>query len=65
MGNIGASAGLGMWLLGVLGWVQGADKYALLFGAWVAVTELIPYLGPWLGAVPQIVCRPRKRCIGV
>ncbi len=49
---IGASAGLGMWLLGVLGWVPGADKYALLFGAWVAVTELIPYLGPWLGAVP-------------
>jgi len=39
---IGASGGLGMWLLGVLGWVPGADKYALLFGAWVAVTELIP-----------------------
>jgi predicted PurR-regulated permease PerM len=49
---IGASAGLGMWLLGVLGWVPGADKYALLFGALVAVTELIPYLGPWLGAIP-------------
>ncbi|HKP19439.1 MAG TPA: AI-2E family transporter [Gaiellaceae bacterium] len=49
---IGASAGLGMWILGALGWVPGADKYALLFGAWVAVTELIPYLGPWLGAVP-------------
>ena len=49
---IGTSAGLGMWLLGVLGWVPGADKYALLFGAWVAVTELIPYLGPWLGAIP-------------
>ncbi len=49
---IGASAGLGMWVLGVLGWVPGADKYALLFGAWVAVTELIPYLGPWLGAIP-------------
>jgi putative heme transporter len=49
---IGASGGFGMWLLGVLGWVPGADKYALLFGAWVAVTELIPYLGPWLGAIP-------------
>jgi predicted PurR-regulated permease PerM len=49
---IGASAGLGMWILGALGWVPGADKYALLFGAWVAVTELIPYLGPWLGAIP-------------
>jgi predicted PurR-regulated permease PerM len=49
---IGASAGLGMWLLGITGAVDGADKYALLFGAWVAVTELIPYLGPWLGAIP-------------
>ncbi len=49
---IGASAGLGMWLLGVLGLVPGADKYALLFGGWVALTELIPYLGPWLGAIP-------------
>jgi predicted PurR-regulated permease PerM len=49
---IGASAGTGMWVLGVLGLVPGADKYALLFGAWVAVMELIPYLGPWLGAIP-------------
>ena len=49
---IGASAGLGLWLLGVSGAVPGIDRYALLFGAWVAVTELIPYLGPWLGAVP-------------
>ena len=49
---IGASAGLGMWVLGATGLVPGADKYALLFGAWVAVMELIPYLGPWLGAIP-------------
>jgi predicted PurR-regulated permease PerM len=49
---IGVSAGLGVWLLGVIGLVPGADKYALLFGLWVAFTELIPYLGPWLGALP-------------
>jgi predicted PurR-regulated permease PerM len=49
---IGTSAGVGMWVLGVTGLVPGADKYALLFGAWVAITELIPYLGPWLGAIP-------------
>jgi predicted PurR-regulated permease PerM len=52
---IGTSAGLGLWLLGTLDWVPGADRYAVLFGAWVAVTELIPYLGPWLGAVPPFV----------
>jgi predicted PurR-regulated permease PerM len=48
---IGASAGLGIWVLGVTGLVRGVDKYALLFGGWVALTELIPYLGPWLGAI--------------
>jgi predicted PurR-regulated permease PerM len=52
---IGTSAGLGLWLLGILGWVPDADRYALLFGSWVALTELIPYLGPWLGAVPPFV----------
>jgi predicted PurR-regulated permease PerM len=52
---IGTSAGLGLWILGTLGWVPGADRYAVLFGAWVAVTELIPYLGPWLGAIPPLI----------
>ena len=33
----GASAGIGMWLLGVLDLVPGADQYALLFGLWTAV----------------------------
>ena len=53
--TIGASVGVGMWLLGTLGWVTGADTYAVLFGAFAAVTELIPYLGPVLGAIPAIV----------
>jgi predicted PurR-regulated permease PerM len=52
---IGTSAGLGLWILGTLGWVPGADTYAVLFGAWVAVTELIPYVGPWLGAIPPFI----------
>ena len=49
---IGTSAGAGMWLLGVTGALPSADKYALVFGAWAAVTELIPYLGPWVGSIP-------------
>jgi predicted PurR-regulated permease PerM len=52
---IGTSAGIGLWLLGVLGWLPNGDKYALLFGAWVAITELIPYIGPWLGAIPPFI----------
>jgi predicted PurR-regulated permease PerM len=52
---IGTSAGVGLWLLGVLGWFPGGQKWALLFGAWAAVTELVPYLGPWLGSIPPFL----------
>jgi predicted PurR-regulated permease PerM len=52
---IGTSAGVGLWLFGVLGWLPHGQKYALLFGAWVAITELIPYLGPWLGSIPPLL----------
>jgi predicted PurR-regulated permease PerM len=52
---IGTSAGVALWVLGVLGWLPGGQKWALLFGAWAAVTELIPYLGPWLGSIPPFL----------
>ena len=53
---IGASAGVALWLLGTIGWLpEGFETYAILFGAWVAVAELIPYLGPWLGAIPPVL----------
>jgi predicted PurR-regulated permease PerM len=52
---IGTSAGFGLWLLAVIGLLPHAQQYALLFGAWVAVTEVIPYLGPWLGAIPPLI----------
>ena len=52
---IGVSAGLGIWILGATGLLPGADAYALLFGGWVAFTEVLPYLGPWLGAIPPVI----------
>jgi predicted PurR-regulated permease PerM len=52
---IGTSAGMGLWIFGLAGLLPNASQYALLFGAWVAVAELIPYLGPWLGAIPPLV----------
>src|ERR687896_890995 len=52
---IGTSAGIGLWLLGILGWAEGMDQYALLFGAWVGAMELIPSLGRCLGAIPPVI----------
>jgi predicted PurR-regulated permease PerM len=52
---IGATAGVGLYVLGATGLVRGADNYALLFGGWVALTEVIPYLGPWLGSIPPVI----------
>src|SRR5206468_5055521 len=43
------------YLLGVTGLVPGADRYALLFGLWTALMEVIPYIGPWLSTVPPAV----------
>jgi predicted PurR-regulated permease PerM len=52
---IGASAGLGLYAFGLAGLLPNADTYALVFGAWVALTEVLPYLGPWLGGIPPTV----------
>jgi predicted PurR-regulated permease PerM len=52
---IGTSAGVGMYVLGATGLVEGAQEYALLFGLWTAFVEVIPYIGPWLSAVPPAI----------
>ena len=52
---IGTTAGVGLWVLGAVGALPNGQRYALLFGGWVAVTEIIPYLGPWLGAIPATI----------
>jgi predicted PurR-regulated permease PerM len=52
---IGGSAGVGLWIFGMTGLLPGGEHYALLFGSWVALTEVIPYVGPWIGAVPPLV----------
>ena len=43
----GALSALVLAILGV--------PYALLLGAWVAVTALVPFLGAWLGAAPAVL----------
>ena len=48
---IGTTAGIGLWILGITGVFPGGSTYALGFGAWAAAVEIIPYVGPWLGAL--------------
>ena len=43
----GTITAVGLSILGV--------PYALLLGAWVAVTAIIPWLGAWLGAIPAVI----------
>ncbi len=55
--TIGLACGLAIWILSwdVVGvWPEGG-QYALLFGVWAGVTEVIPYIGPFLGAVPPVI----------
>jgi predicted PurR-regulated permease PerM len=48
---IGFSVGIAMELLGLLGIFPSGSRYALVFGLWAAFMEVIPYVGPWLGAL--------------
>jgi predicted PurR-regulated permease PerM len=52
---IGVSSGLGLWILGMVGLMPHGGRYAAAFGGWAGVTELIPYIGPWLGALPPVL----------
>lgn len=52
---MGISAGLAMWIAGVTGLFPEGSRYAIAFGAFYGLMELIPYLGPVLGAIPPIV----------
>jgi predicted PurR-regulated permease PerM len=55
--TIGLACGLAIWILSwdVVGvWPEGG-QYALLFGFWAGVTEVIPYVGPFIGAVPPVI----------
>ncbi len=45
-------------IMGVIGWAIAFftfGRYAVLIGLWVGFTEIIPVLGPFLGAIPAVV----------
>jgi predicted PurR-regulated permease PerM len=52
---MGTSAGVSLYVFGLLGIFPDGRHYALAFGMFYGVMELIPYIGPILGAVPAVV----------
>jgi predicted PurR-regulated permease PerM len=52
---MGFGAGVGLYLFGVLGIFPDGKTYALGFGAFFGLMELIPYIGPFLGAAPPMI----------
>jgi predicted PurR-regulated permease PerM len=49
---MGASAGLSLYVFGLLGIFPDGRKYGLALGVFYGVMELVPYIGPILGALP-------------
>lgn len=53
--TMGVSAGVALWLFGLLGIFPDGQRYALFFGVFYGLMEFIPYLGPVLGALPPVL----------
>jgi predicted PurR-regulated permease PerM len=51
---MGTTAGVALWLFGVVGIFHDGRTYAFAFGAFFGVMELVPFIGPVLGAIPPI-----------
>ena len=52
---MGTSAGVCLWVLGSLGIFPDGKTYAFAFGAFFGFAELIPYIGPAVGAFPPVM----------
>ena len=52
---MGFGAGVGLYIYGVTGIFPEGKTYALAFGVFFGLMELIPYVGPFLGAAPPML----------
>ena len=52
---MGASAGIMLYVLGSVGIFEDGKTYALFFGLFYGFAELIPYVGPAVGAAPPVL----------
>ncbi len=52
---MGTSAALALWLIGSIGVFPDGARYAVFFGGFYGLMELVPYIGPILGAAPAVL----------
>jgi predicted PurR-regulated permease PerM len=52
---MGTTAGVSLLVFGALGIFPDGRTYAFAFGAFFGVMELVPFIGPVLGAIPPVV----------
>jgi predicted PurR-regulated permease PerM len=52
---MGTTAGLSLYLFGLVGLFSAGKSYAAAFGVFFGLMELIPFVGPVLGAIPPVL----------
>jgi predicted PurR-regulated permease PerM len=52
---MGTSAAIALWFFGIVGIFPDGGHYALFFGGFYGLMELVPYVGPILGALPPVL----------
>jgi predicted PurR-regulated permease PerM len=52
---MGASTGLALYIFGVIGIFPDGRSYAVAFAVFYGTMELVPYVGPILGAIPPVL----------
>jgi putative heme transporter len=52
---MGASTGVALYVFGVTGLFPDGRTYAIAFAVFYSVMELVPYIGPILGAAPPVI----------
>ena len=52
---MGTTAGIALWIIGEAGVFPDGGRYAVVFGVFYGLMELVPYIGPIVGALPPVL----------
>ena len=52
---MGTSAAVALWIFGIAGIFPDGGHFAVFFGGFYGLMEFVPYVGPFLGALPPVL----------